>query len=119
MVIWNASGVTLPGVKAGMWAISRKAITEFVGFTREGKCTGSASEHCYREVQEALPMLGKDRWDKHAFLALVDCVIKFAPELVAMPVAPKIVRKSIEAAPMFEVTATNKSSGKVISEATV
>ena len=72
-----------------------------------------------RAAERSLSMLGKDRWDKHAFFALVDCVIKFAPELVAMPVAPKIVRKSIEAAPMFEVTATNKSSGKVISEATV
>lgn len=116
LVIWAASNVFVPGGgENGMWVIGRRAITEFVGFTADGKCTGSASEHCYRECLEALPILGKDRNDKQAFLALVDTVIRFAPELVLMPATPRSIRKAGGPA-MWEVTAKDKNSGKVLSE---
>lgn len=119
MVIWPASNVFVAGEGAGMWVIGRRAITEFVGFTRDGKCTGSASEHCHREARESLPILGKDRNDKNALHALIDVVVKFAPELVLMPVTPRAVRKELDSPAMWEVTATNKDTGKVLSEAEV
>lgn len=115
MCIWPASNVFVAGEGGGTWVIGRRAITEFVGFNREGKCTGSASEHCYRECLEALPVLGKDRTDKHAFLALVDTVIKFAPDLVLMPATPRAIRFDNSNA-MWEVTAKDKNSGRVLSE---
>jgi hypothetical protein len=119
MCIWPATNVFIAGDGNGIWVISRRAITEFVGFDANGRCTGSASEHCYRECLEALTVLGKDRNDKAAFMALVDCVIKFAPDLVHMPVAPKRVKREMAGQAMWEITASNKETGKVISEAAV
>jgi hypothetical protein len=102
-----------------MWAIGRNAISEFVGFGANGKCTGGASEHCYRECLAAMPVLGKDPNDKAAFLALVDTVIKFAPELVLMPSTPRWLQRRDAAAPLIEVIATNKDTGKVLSHTEV
>lgn len=120
MCIWPASNIFIAGSECnGIWVISRRAITEFVGFDGNGRATGSGSEHCYRECLEALPILGKDKNDKQAFLALVDCVIRFAAELVHMPPAPKRVKRDLAGEAMWEVTAKNKDTGKVISEAAV
>lgn len=119
MCIWAESNVFVAGEGKGIWVIGRRAITEFVGFTKDNRCTGNASEHCYRECLEALTVLGKDRNDKAAFLALVDCVIRFAPDLVHMPVTPRAVRRNLAGEAMFEVTTTDRKTGKVISEAAV
>ena len=120
MVIWPASPlVTINKASDGMWVISERAITQFVGFTRDDKCTGGVSEHCERECREALPLLGKDGNDRHALLALIDTVARFAPDLVGMPPAPVAVRKQMRGEAMWEVVASNKSSGKVLSEAEV
>ena len=120
MVIWPMSNVFVPGsTSEGMWVISERAITQFVGFNRDDKCTGSVSEHCHRECREALPLLGKDRNDKYALHALMDAVVKFAPELVGMPAAPLALRKELRGQAMWDVVATNKSTGKTLSEASV
>jgi hypothetical protein len=102
-----------------MWVISRRAITEFVGFNKDDKCTGSISEHCIREATESLPILGKDANDKAALTALCDVVLKFAPDLVHMPVTPKDVRAELDNPPLWEISATNKATGKVIQETEV
>ena len=119
MVIWPVSNVFVAGASEGLWVISERAITQFVGFNRDDKCTGGVSEHCERECREALPLLGKDRNDKHALNALIDTVIRYAPELVAMPVAPAALRKEFRGEAMWEVVASNKSTGKTLSEAAV
>jgi hypothetical protein len=123
MVIWPAglmtSGSVFGVASSGMWAISRNVISEFVGFDRDGKCTGSGSRALYAEALEAMPLLGKDRNDKQAFLALVDTVIRFAPDLVLMPAAPPRVREELKGDAMWDVKATIRDSGKTISEASV
>lgn len=119
MIIWPESNVFVAGNGSGAWCISRRAITEFVGFDAQGKCTGGASEHCTREAREALPILGKDINDKQALLALVDVVVKFAPELVHMPATPKVVKEQLDNPAMWTVAATNKASGKTIHEGEV
>jgi len=119
MVIWPASNVFVAGEGAGMWCISRRAISEFVGFNADDKCTGGPSEHCWREAREALPILGKDINDKQALTSLVDTVVMFAPELTLMPSAPKTVRKDLDTPPMWEVKASIKESGKVINESMI
>lgn len=117
MVIWpEGSILAKSAISAGMWAISRNVITDFVGFNKEGKCTGGPSEHCVREAIEALPMLGKDRNDKQALLSLVDTVVKFAPELVHMPIAPPAIKRDLQGPAMWEITATDKATGKVVKE---
>ena len=120
MVIWSSENVFIPGSsEKGMWAIGRRAITEFVGFNADGKCTGSASVHCMRECHEALPILGKDRNDQQAYKALIDTVVKFAPDLVLMPPTPAWMQAKEQPRPMWEVTATNKVTGKTLSESEV
>ena len=120
MVIWPATNILrAEAVASGMWVIGERAITQFVGFNANDRCTGSASEHCHREAREALPLLGKDRNDRHALNSLIDTVVRFAPELVAMPTAPMRLRKEFRGEAMWEVVATNKSTGKVMAEAEV
>jgi len=119
MCIWPASNVFVTGEGQGIWTITRNAITDFVGFNKDNKCTGGPSEHCLREAKEALSILGKDPNDRAALFELVDVVVTFAPELVLMPATPKQVKKQLEDPAMWEVQATNKDTGKVLSEAEV
>ena len=120
MVIWSSENIFIPSSgEKGMWAIGRRAITSFVAFNSDGRCTGGASVHCMRECHEALPILGKDRNDKQAFMALVDTVVKFASDLVLMPPTPAWLQAKDQAKPMWDVTATNKATGKTLSESEV
>jgi len=117
MVIWPQTHVLAsPTAKPGMWVISDRAITEFVGFNRDNKCTGSVSEHCHREAKLALPMLGKSPTDTHALNALIDCVVRFAPDLVHMPVAPLAVRRELRGPAMWDLALKDMSSGKTLRE---
>lgn len=119
MCIWPASNVFVTGEGHGIWTITRNCITDFVGFNSQDKCTGGPSEHCFREAREALQILGKDPSDKGALHELVDVVTTFAPELVMMPATPKSVREQLDTPAMWDVTASNKETGKVLQEATL
>lgn len=119
MCIWPATNVFVSGEGNGIWVIGRRAITEFVGFNPDGTCTGGASEHCVRECKEALPILGKDPNDQQALNALMDVVIRFAPELALMPVAPKAIQMDMRGQALWEVTATDKNTGRVLSKSEV
>lgn len=121
MAIWARDG-RIAGPTSGdggTWVITRNCITDFVGFNSEGKCTGGASMHCMREAQQALTLMGKDPNDRHAFTALVDCVVKHAEQLVACPPTPVSLQQAYQPPPMWEITATNKSDGKTLSETEV
>jgi hypothetical protein len=117
MVIWKAPNVFTGRDGKPMWVIGRRAITEFVGFNKNDKCSGLASEHCQREAKEALPVLGFDINDKEAHTALVDCVVKFSEALVRMPPAPPKIREEFKGAPMWDVAV--KKDGKTTNEASV
>lgn len=119
MCIWPASNVFVTGEGQGIWTITRNCITDFVGFNSQDKCTGGPSEHCFREAKEALQILGKDPNDKGALYELVDVVTTFAPELVMMPATPKAVREQLDTPAMWDVTASNKDTGKVMQEVTL
>lgn len=120
MCIWSASNVFLQSTATdGVWVIGRRAITEFVGFNDHDKCTGLASAHCLREAREALPILGKDSNDLNAWHALCDVVIRFAPDLVAMPVTPQAVRADLAGQATWEITTSNKATGQTINEVTI
>ena len=120
MVIWAATNVFVAGSgDSGMWVIGRRAISDFVGFNADGKCTGGASQHCMREAYQALTLLGKDANDKQAFVALVDTVVKYAPELVRMPPTPQWLQRRDAAPAIWDVAAKDKYSGKTLSESEV
>lgn len=105
--------------QAGVWVITRNVLTDFVGFNAEGKCTGGASLHCMREAREALSVLGKDPNDRQNFTALVDCVVKHAEHLHHCPPTPSALQRKYAGAPMWEVTAKDKATGKVLTESEV
>jgi hypothetical protein len=120
LVIWPANRIIAPGATAiGAWTINSKVAFQFVGFNREGKCDGLPSEDARREALKALPILGKDPNDRNALHSLLDVLTKYLPELVRMPVAPAEIRRKLLGDPMWDVTATNKSSGRVIDERSV
>ena len=106
-------------VDCGVWVIGRRAITEFVGFNADGTCTGNPSPHCFREAREALVVMGKDSNDRQALHALCEVVITFAPDLVLMPVTPRHIRLDLESQKMWEIVATDKHTGKGLTEALV
>ena len=118
LCVWPATNVLLQAFsQSGVWVIGRRAITEFVGFNADGSCTGNPSAHCFREAREALLVMGKDKNDQQALHALCDVVITYAPDLVLMPVAPKLVRIDLESQKMWEIVATDKRTGKWLTEA--
>ena len=121
MVILPARNILMAATatKPGAWVILRKVMHEFVGFDRDGKCTGSASQDLIREAIASLPLLGKDSNDKQAALSLVDTVIHFADRLVQVPVAPIAVQQKLRGEALWDVTASDKSTGKTIKEASV
>ena len=120
LCIWPATNVFLQGYSdSGVWVIGRRAITEFVGFNADGTCTGNPSPHCFREAREALVVMGKDRNDRQALHALCEVLITFAPDLVLMPVTPRSIRIDLESQKMWEIVATDKHTGKGLTEALV
>lgn len=102
-----------------MWCIRSRVITDFVGFTDLGKCTGGPSEHCIREARLALPVMGKDINDKQALNSLVDAVVTYAPDLVLMPTTPRDVKEQLDNPGMWEVKTSIKETGKIIHEGMV
>ena len=123
LVIWpqrQSNILTVGAASPGQWAITRDAMVEFLNFDRDNKATGKPSDFAFEQATEALPILGKDRNDKQALFALLDVLVRFGPELAAMPVAPRAAKEALmDGGAMWEVTATNKSTGKTISEAAV
>ena len=129
MAIWASSGLLAsPTARDGTWVISRSDIANFFrdrdgGTDEEGfgirKLTGGPTLYCHQQVREALPMLGKDPNDRQAFTALVDCVMQHGEWLARIPVAPVSQVRKNATPPMWEVTAINKATGKVMTEAEV
>ena len=130
MVIWATRGRVVSATTSsdGAWAISRNDIANFYrdredGTDEEGfkrlRITGGPSLYCMQEAHAALPILGKDPNDRHAFQALVDCVMSHGEYLGRIPPSPATEVRRRAGAPLWEVTAINKSTGKVMSEAEV
>ena len=82
MVIWPEGTSLTDAVEAGAWCISRTAVAEFVD-------ASAPTRKCLKEARDALRTLGKDEGDEHALSALVEAVVKFAPELMLMPATPQ------------------------------
>lgn len=129
LAIWSSSGLQAStSTKNGTWVISRKDMHNFFEDRQAGTddmgnarvaITGKPSRHAIAEARAALPLLGKDPNDKAAHNALVDCVMKFGDLVARIPVLPIARARAAAAAPIWEVTAKDKSTGKVLKEAEV
>lgn len=78
MVIWPEGTSLTDAVEAGAWCISRTAAAEFVD-------ASAPTRKCLKEARDVLRALCKEEGDEHALSALVEAVVKFAPELLLMP----------------------------------
>jgi hypothetical protein len=79
--------------------------------------SGKPTEECFIRCAMALPDMGKAML--HIELnTLVDVVMQFMPDLLAMPPAPRAVRAADKGEALWEITQQDQN-GKTISEATV
>lgn len=117
LCIWRSGNVLHPNNDGdGIWTISQNGIQFFVGFDKEGKCSGGVSEHGQAEAKKGLAVMGYDETDTSALHALLDVIVRYAPDLMMMPPAPRRVRKDLAGPAMFDMQYSHKDSGKVISE---
>lgn len=130
MCIWReqSSLVVNPNENAtrGTYVINQRAITQYIEFNRNDKCTGGFAKDMLPECIEALPIIGFDRNDRQALMALVDCIVKFGPELMLMPPAGRVIRQALTDNPMMDVQAIQVphgyerlSDGRVVSEGSI
>ncbi len=118
LVIWpETQGI---GTKAGFWTIAHTAMVEFLDFDRDGIATGKPSDLLFVEARYGLEIMGKDPNDKQALFGLVDLVVARGPDMALQPIAPMHVKQRLmDNNPMWEMTATNKATGKTIDESAV
>jgi hypothetical protein len=120
LVVWPANSILRAegSGSTGMWAITLPAMTDLVGFDKEGRATGGPSKDLLREAWEALAIFGK-AGDRQAWHSLIDAVVFFAPQLVMTPAAPATVKRALAEEAMWDVEAIQKTTGKTISEASI
>jgi hypothetical protein len=130
MCIWRERSPLIvnanENAERGTYVINQRAITNYIEFNGNDKCTGGFNKHMLPECVEALPILGFDRNDRQALLALIDCIIKFGPELMVMPPAGARIRNALADVPLMDVSAIHVpvgyqrvADGRVISEGEV
>lgn len=73
--------------------------------------SGGPAPGALQLCRDALPMLGKNVLDMEA-RALLDVVLRFAPDLINMPPAPLAMRREKPNRPLIEVELRDESSGK-------
>jgi hypothetical protein len=96
----------------GAWVIARRRIADYVD------AKNNPTPYCFTEAAEALVMFGRACLDME-LNALVDTVMQHVDDLVKMPVASQEVRRALAGDAIWEVTRTEKDSGKVLNEAAV
>jgi hypothetical protein len=98
---------------SGVWAICGSAAVKYAHFDTNGKPTGTPTVYAWKEARTTLT----DVFDRVALgieiAALLDVVMRYLPELVLMPPAPRGYLKDTRQ-PLFEVT--QKVDGKVIQQ---
>lgn len=82
--------------------------------------SGGAAPGALDRARDALSGLGKNVIDMEA-RALLDVILRFAPDLINMPPAPMLVRRAELAtgAPRIDVEIRHESSGKTHSEVAI
>lgn len=91
-----------------------------IGLSSAGKYaepTGGPTKECAYECAMALPMLGKALLEIEV-RALMDVVMRFIPDLLMMPPAPKFMRLAAKGEALMDITQVDPS-GKTISEVSI
>lgn len=107
LLIWSATG----GLRAGVFGICLSSAGKFA------EPSGGPTDECFFEAFEALPVLGRAQLMIEV-KKLVDVIMRFIPDLILMPPAPRDVRLLEARAPLLEITRTDEN-GKTLSEVRV
>lgn len=109
MVIWPANRNTHD---AGAYIIGRRQITRYCDEHMR------PTDYAWREVYEALPVLGRMPLQQEAH-ALMDVILLHIDDLIHMPVASPAVRKHLAGEAMWEVEHKEKWTGKILRESVI
>lgn len=109
MLIWPATNFLEREV--GVFGIGRSSAGKYAD--PSGKPTGD----CLVECAAALPTLGKAMLNIEVH-ALVDVVMRFIPDLILMPPAPRAMRRAARGEALIDITQVD-NHGKTISEVSV
>jgi hypothetical protein len=104
MLVWSATG----GRDAGVFGICLSSAGKYAD------PSGKPTEACIEACAEVLPTLGRDL-TRQEVIALVDVVMRFVPDLILMPPAPRAIRRKYAGDPLLEVT-TKDALGRVTNE---
>jgi hypothetical protein len=91
-----------------------------IGLSSAGKYAspdGKPTEACFVECAAALPTLGKAMLPIELH-PLVDVVMRFIPDLILMPPAPRALRLAAKGEALMDITQVD-NHGKTISEASI
>lgn len=104
MVIWSAHG----GREAGCFGICLSSIGKYA------EPDGRPTDEAFFEAYDALETLGRAQLFSEV-KALVDCIMLFVPDLIAMPPSPLDVRRMDAVQPLLEITRKD-INGKTLAE---
>lgn len=104
MVIWSAHG----GRESGCFGICLSSIGKYAD------PSGSPTDEAFFEAFEALPTLGRLQ-SMLEVKNLVDTIIQFTPDLIAMPPSPMDLRRMDARGHLLEVTLKDEN-GKTVRE---
>lgn len=109
LVIWPAT--TFLERESGVFAIGLSSAGKYAN------ADGTPTVACAEECAMALPMLGKALLPIEVHL-LIDVVMRFLPDMILMPPAPKALRRAARGEAMMDITQVD-NRGKTISEVSV
>lgn len=109
LLIWPAT--TFLEREVGVFGIGRTSAVKYAN------PDGSPTEECAYECAMALPTLGKNVL-RMEVITLMDVVMRFLPDLILMPPAPKHLRLAARGHALMDIEVQDHR-GKKISEATL
>ena len=104
MLVWSA----LSGQNAGVFGICLSSAGKYAD------PSGKPTNEGLTELAKALPLLGRGLTQIELY-ALTDVVMRFIPDLIRMPPAPRALRKAAKGQAYMDITQKD-SRGRVISE---
>lgn len=105
MLIWSS----FTGRELGVFGICLSSAGKYAD------PSGKPTRECFIECWKSLPTLGRNQIDMECF-TLIDVVIRFIPDLVMMPPAPRAMRKAAKGSQKHMEVTVKDHQDRVVSE---
>lgn len=107
LMMWTALG----GRDAGVFGIGLSSAGKYAN------ANGTPTDECFIECAQALAMLGRNVLEIE-LRALVDVVMRFIPDLLAMPPAPRAIRRQAKGEAFMDIVHEDHK-GRKLGEASI